>query len=411
MSYIGNTPTNQNFVAGADQFNGTGSQTVFTLSRNVNTVFDIFVAISNVPQDPYNAYSVSGNTLTFTSAPPSGTGNIYVVYRATNVQTFVPTPGVSAQFGLGSAAAPSMTFIGNTTTGVFSPATNTLAFSTNGTEDARFDSSGNFGIGTSSPESFGGGHKTLELAGSTNTEGGVFKTSTSGSAGSGSTGVEMLVYTNSVGGYNNVTSAHPLVLSTANTERMRIDTSGNVGIGTSSPAASLSIERQTTALSGTTNAYGLYAYPTASGKSLIESVTSGAGATSLGFRVYDNGVYNELQITQTGRFDLSNSNTLGVYLRSAGTVTLAANATLTLCSATAGGLVVSVYVAGSGNGGLFWVNYSSVVTKVAGDGAATDTGTDFAVYKNAASHTATLRNRAVSSQTFYIAILSADGRI
>lgn len=92
MSYIGNTPTNQNFVAGSDQFNGTGSQTVFTLSRNVNTVNDIQVVVSNVPQDPFTAYSVSGNSLTFTSAPPSGTGNIYVTYRATNTQYFVPSP-------------------------------------------------------------------------------------------------------------------------------------------------------------------------------------------------------------------------------------------------------------------------------------------------------------------------------
>ena len=92
MSYIGNTPTNQNFVAGADQFSGTGSQTVFTLSRNVNTVFDMFVTVSNVPQDPFTAYTVAGNTLTFDSAPPSGTNNIEVVYRATNVQTFLASP-------------------------------------------------------------------------------------------------------------------------------------------------------------------------------------------------------------------------------------------------------------------------------------------------------------------------------
>ena len=92
MSYLGNTPTQQNFVAGADQFSGTGSQTAFTLSRVVNTVFDIFVTVSNVPQDPFTAYTISGNTLTFDSAPPSGTNNIDVVYRATNVQTFVPSP-------------------------------------------------------------------------------------------------------------------------------------------------------------------------------------------------------------------------------------------------------------------------------------------------------------------------------
>ena len=118
MSYIGNNPVNQNFVAGADQFSGTGSQLAFTLSRNVNTVFDMFVTVSNVPQDPFTAYTVAGNTLTFDSAPPSGTNNIDVVYRATNVQTFVPSPGVSSQFGLGSVAAPSMTFIGDTNTGI-----------------------------------------------------------------------------------------------------------------------------------------------------------------------------------------------------------------------------------------------------------------------------------------------------
>lgn len=107
MSYIGNTPTDQNFVAGADQFSGNGSTTAFTLSRNVNTVFDIFVAISNVPQDPYSAYSVSGNTLTFTSAPPSGTGNIYVTYRATNTQQFVPSQKSVGLSQLSATGTPS----------------------------------------------------------------------------------------------------------------------------------------------------------------------------------------------------------------------------------------------------------------------------------------------------------------
>jgi hypothetical protein len=45
---------------------------------------------------------------------------------------------------LGSAAAPSITFSGDTNTGIFSPAADALGFVTNGTEDARFDSSGNF---------------------------------------------------------------------------------------------------------------------------------------------------------------------------------------------------------------------------------------------------------------------------
>lgn len=50
----------------------------------------------------------------------------------------------------GTAAAPALTG-SDTDTGIFFPAANTLAFATAGTEDARFDSAGNFGIGTSLP--------------------------------------------------------------------------------------------------------------------------------------------------------------------------------------------------------------------------------------------------------------------
>lgn len=107
MSYLGNSPPSQNFVAGADQFSGTGSQTAFTLSRNVNTVFDIFVSVSNVAQSPYTAYTVSGNTLTFDTAPPSGTNNIYVVYRATNVQTFLASPRSVGPSQLSATGTPS----------------------------------------------------------------------------------------------------------------------------------------------------------------------------------------------------------------------------------------------------------------------------------------------------------------
>jgi hypothetical protein len=44
---------------------------------------------------------------------------------------------------LGSAAAPSITFSGDTNTGIFSPAADTIAFAEGGVESGRFDSSGN----------------------------------------------------------------------------------------------------------------------------------------------------------------------------------------------------------------------------------------------------------------------------
>jgi len=91
MSYIGSTPTTQSFIAGTDYFNGTGSQTAFTLSRSVVSVNDIEVVINNVEQQPNTAYTVSGTTITFTSAPSAGTANIYVRYLSTTTQSITPS--------------------------------------------------------------------------------------------------------------------------------------------------------------------------------------------------------------------------------------------------------------------------------------------------------------------------------
>ena len=91
MSYLGNTPTTQSFTSGTDYFNGTGSQTAFTLSRTVNSVNDIEVVINNVVQQPNTAYTLSGTTITFTSAPSSGTQNIYVRYLSTTTQVIAPS--------------------------------------------------------------------------------------------------------------------------------------------------------------------------------------------------------------------------------------------------------------------------------------------------------------------------------
>jgi len=59
----------------SQDFSGTGSQTVFTLNTNPANSASLLVAINGVVQDPAN-YTVSGNTLTFTTAPAAGTNNI-----------------------------------------------------------------------------------------------------------------------------------------------------------------------------------------------------------------------------------------------------------------------------------------------------------------------------------------------
>jgi hypothetical protein len=68
-----------------------------------------------------------------------------------NVTTDKLATTLTVTHALGSASTPSITFTGDTNTGIFSPTADTIAFAEGGAEAARFDSSGNFGIGTNSP--------------------------------------------------------------------------------------------------------------------------------------------------------------------------------------------------------------------------------------------------------------------
>jgi hypothetical protein len=84
MSYIGNTPITSSFLT--DTFSGTGSATVFTMTLAPASTTSIIVVVTGVVQDPAT-YTVSGTSLTFSGAPPSGTGNISVRYLG--IQTII----------------------------------------------------------------------------------------------------------------------------------------------------------------------------------------------------------------------------------------------------------------------------------------------------------------------------------
>ena len=96
MAYVG-TPldtTNAFQSLAGKRFSGDASTTAFTLDSTPNSTLDIEVFVGNVRQDPNSAYTVSGTTLGFTAAPPSGTNNIYVVHQAKSVGTIdVPVGG------------------------------------------------------------------------------------------------------------------------------------------------------------------------------------------------------------------------------------------------------------------------------------------------------------------------------
>ena len=156
MSYIGNTPTTQGFSPAIDYFSGTGSQTAFTLSRPVASTAQVLVVVNNVTQNPSSAFTVSGNTITFTGAPSAGTNNIYVEYTSpiTQVQALTQSPSIigpmyvsiNGASALGGATNPIIgssgsannyvqTYIQNLTNGVNSSADFT-AYPSNGTDAA-----------------------------------------------------------------------------------------------------------------------------------------------------------------------------------------------------------------------------------------------------------------------------------
>jgi len=69
---------------------------------------------------------------------------------AETIATTLAVTGVTT-FAAGTAALPAITTTGDTNTGIFFPAADTIAFATAGTEDMRITSTGDVGIGTSSP--------------------------------------------------------------------------------------------------------------------------------------------------------------------------------------------------------------------------------------------------------------------
>jgi len=135
-----------------------------------------------------------------------------------------------AAFVAGTAALPAITTTGDTNTGIFFPAADTIAFTEGGTEAMRLTSAGDVAIGITSAS-----HR-LHVYDSTN--------ATVMYANSGSTGVYLrLGNSANQGGYLGYegTGGTNMTFYTSATEKMRIDSSGRVGINTASPTAMLHI--------------------------------------------------------------------------------------------------------------------------------------------------------------------------
>ena len=141
------------------------------------------------------------------------------------------TTGISGVDG--SAGTPAVQGA-DSNTGVFFPAADTIAFAEGGTEVARFDSSGNFGLGTTSPSGASG--RVLEVYGGAGQARLVLKNDATGSSSSDGSQIALvgsqLVIQNR--------EASEITFEANGNERMRIDSSGNLLVGTTSSTFSVS---------------------------------------------------------------------------------------------------------------------------------------------------------------------------
>jgi len=132
MGYLGNIEGTGFSKVDSQRFNGDNSNTSFTLRHAVSQPEHIEVFVENVRQDPFTAYTVSGNTLTFTGTPPTGTGNIYVVYIGGAINTSEVPPRQNISLKDGVSGAPSLFRDRQVNTGLYFPASNTVALTQNG---------------------------------------------------------------------------------------------------------------------------------------------------------------------------------------------------------------------------------------------------------------------------------------
>jgi hypothetical protein len=302
------------------------SDALVNFSAGTKNVFVTLPASKTILLNDSDTVDLTGN-LDLNSNDITGTGNINITGSLTasgnltslgiddNATSTAITINSSEQveFTAGTVSLPSITTTGDTNTGIFFPAADTIGFAEGGVEAMRIDSSGRVGIGTSSPANklsvaqndsntvITNGNSNIELSninGTNNTYSRIIFNDTVGGAGAAIFGVKLTDTTNNYGQFEFWTRG-----SSGGSTRMVIDPNGNVGIGTSSPSSKLDVN-------GAVN-IAATAWLTFGSKNTLFSSTSVAG---LIIQSPTAGSENIIFRTSTGaeRMRINNSNYVGI---------------------------------------------------------------------------------------------------
>jgi hypothetical protein len=295
----------------------------------------------------------------------------------------------TATFAAGTAALPAITTTGDTNTGIFFPAADTIAFTEGGVERMRIDSAGNLGLGVT-PSAWGGIYRAFNIG----TTAGSFVAGRTDSVAGRQIQMGVSVFYNGTDWIRTTASAPAKFVvndstfiwqqassgtigtSATFTDAMTLDASGRLGIGNSNPVerlevvntsgavtakiwsatnttpiASLELQRGTNATWGA-DTYGDY------------RIRNDAGA--LLFQYGESSVTTErMRIDSAGNVLVTNAAGLGYGTGAGGTVTQATSRTTGVTLSKPTGAITMFSAAGSATAATFTVTNTLV--------AATDT--------------------------------------